>query len=136
VHDSIAVALELGARDRWFFVEGRPRESAECAAYGARCASSAKHVGVMLETWNVLSLTGCSESSSFASSCFSGKRPCLDAASRRVSAMPQSGMSRGLAVSANYHRFLPDSARASKQHQGNHREYRQNLDCLAAYPLL
>jgi hypothetical protein len=40
--------------------------------------------------------------------------------------MPQSGMSRGLAVTANYHRFLRDSARASKQHEGNHREYLAN----------
>src|SRR5471032_1839192 len=61
----------MRSRSRWnsvratggFSSKRRPRDSAECAAYGARCASSAKDVGVMLENWNVLSLTGCSESS-------------------------------------------------------------------------
>jgi len=61
----------MRSRSRWnsvratggFSSKRRPRDSAECAAYGARCTSSAKDVGVMLENWNVLSLTGCSESS-------------------------------------------------------------------------
>src|SRR5471032_238371 len=61
----------MRSRSRWnsvratggFSSKRRPRDSAECAAYGARCASSAKDVGVMLENWNVLSLTGYSESS-------------------------------------------------------------------------